>query len=156
MIIVSDKYIYDEDDLYYLRNGIAEFLIEGQEKKYSPNAAYTLLLNSEWGRGILQSDHYYIQKHLGAYDFIMAHKETKGKYKDKKPARYSNYVYFRLAELIITAYTDTNLTYETMFEKTDLDTFLKYTHQSIGDYNEKLIDIWLINGVPKDYLDGPK
>ena len=123
---------------------ILGFLCRALELGYSYDEAWDLFLNSTQGKGIQENDPWYIEHLQGRPLAEKADRELGHNYKKMSNIDYDFDRLEALVYLIEMAHSQYNIDYQHIFSKMSLSEFMKECEVCIGDYDNKLIKIYLI------------
>lgn len=125
------------------KDRLAGFLVGAQRLGYTLNDAWDLLLHSREGSGILNDDYEFAVHHQGITSARKADAHTLKKYDKSHPSDPDIIQMKLLADLIERAHQQYKIPYEAIFNKMDPQTFMKTCGSVLGNYDDKLIRLYL-------------
>lgn len=125
-------------------NKIAGFFLGTLRMGYSLDDAWDLMQTSKEGKGILCDDEWYCVHVQGISSAKMADSENGYKYKKNGTLRPTVREMELLAEFIEATHIKFNLSYKDIFKKCPLGVFYKKCGNILGNYNDKLVNVYLL------------
>ena len=132
------------EDKQLINEKVAGFFIGALDLGYNYDDAWSLLLNSKQGQGMLNNEYAYSVHFTGRASADKADADIGYKYAKNSNIKPSVDKLTLLAEFICMAHYDFNIEYANMFKKTPLSKFMKVCGNVLGNYDDKLIKAYII------------
>lgn len=136
---------YDLSTISLINEKVTGFFIGALDLGYSYDDAWSLLLNSKQGQGILNNDYVYSVHHQGRVSADKADADLGNKYKKNSNIKATISQLELLAEFISLAHNRFNIEYADMFKNISLSEFMSTCGNVLGNYDDKLIKTYLLN-----------
>ena len=111
---------------------------------YDYDGAWSLALNSEEGRGLLERDYTFFIHFLGAAVAVKANDSMGSSYDRSFHIKVNMRVLMLLADLIYRAHEQFKMRYEDIFKKMSPNNFMETCGNILGNYDDKLIKTYLL------------
>lgn len=123
---------------------MGSFFVGAQQMGYSLNDAWSLMLNSTQGQGLLRGDYLYAEHLQGIATAHKADADIGDKYTERHVRNIDIDILYLLADLIEMANEQFNIPYEKVFEKCSINDFVSMCGNVLGNYDDKLIKRYLL------------
>lgn len=131
-------------DRVLIRDKVSGFLLEAALLGYSWDDAWSLLLNSKQGRGILNNDYTYSVHFQGMASAMKADADIGHLYKKNSHVEVTSRLTDLIADFIDTARYVFNIDYDHMFSRMSFGEFMATCGNALGNYDDKLIKAYLL------------
>ena len=123
---------------------VTGFFIGALGLGYSYDDAWSLLLNSKQGQGILNNEYKYSVHFQGRASADKADEDIGYKYNKSSNIKATVTQLSLLAEFISLAHNRFNIKYTDMFKNISLNEFMNICGNDLGNYDDKLIKTYII------------
>ncbi len=132
------------DDRALINEKVTGFFLGALRMGYDYDDAWSLLLESRQGRGILSNDYEFSVHFQGTDSARKADVCLGDKYLKEHKYEPDLFKLKLLAELIDLAHNKNGISYKDMFKKTTLNDFMDTCGVVLGNYDDKLIKAYLL------------
>ena len=136
---------YDLSTTSLINEKVTGFFIGALDLGYSYDDAWSLLLNSKQGQGILNNDYAYSVHHQGRVSADKADADLGNKYKKNSNIKATISQLELLADFISLAHDRFYIEYTDMFKNIPLSKFMSTCGNVLGNYDDKLIKTYILN-----------
>ena len=136
---------YDLSTISLINEKVTGFFIGALDLGYSYDDAWSLLLNSKQGQGILNNEYAYSVHHQGRVSADKADADIGYKYKKDSNINATISQLELLADFISLAHNRFNIKYTDMFKNIPLSEFISTCGNVLGNYDDKLIKVYILN-----------